>query len=380
MKLIINNPVKFCTALSEMAVAISPKSVVPELSCIRITVEDDIRLFGTTGHISLSKIIKPDSDVVVSEPGDVLVDYSLFNSAVSSIRSKLEVRTTKSSLIVQSIENKKIRRQIPQANVENHPREVKISADPVEVDSAMLRASIQRVRFAMIQEGSRPELNGIYLGEYSMGGDGVRLASFKTGIGMDVTVPAEALDPLIAILPTSGKVSVAADSWISVTRDDGTVLRFSKSTEFPAVVGKMRDQFLQKDFSTRIVASTALIRSVLSPMLVYADRATAYGINYAKMQYSGDCVDVSIDVPDMGTFEDILPVEEISGEEFTILFHPRSLIDILNICSGKSVTIRVFSNSDPLVITDSDASEWVVLQSLINTRETVQEKEDGDDF
>ena len=284
-------------------------------------------------------------------------------------------------MIVQSTENEKVRIQVRLADLTRLPEIPSIRGTPTILDPAKVKHAISSVLFAVIKEGSRPELNGVYLSEIAMCGDGIRLASSLLGMAQSVTVPSHAIEPLLSILSGSDLQMTVGDSWVQV-RAGTDVLKFSKfRQEFPTVAGELRNKFLSKKPAAIFMIKTKLAEAIIHPLSLFSSNAELVGIRHSVLNFDGKTVYVSVQAPNMGEFENILPTESVLGGPISFLFSASSFGEILANYPGDVMEMRVFSETEPFIVTDSD-EDWVVIQGVMGTAATAAkvEEEEEDDF
>lgn len=215
----------------------------------------------------------------------------------------------------------------------------------VAVDAARLRAMLARTSFAMSQDESRPFLNGLYLlvrnGELRLvATDGHRLALARTVVEADAEmsgiVPRKAVLEIGRVLSGSEEATLAVRENQFFLRTPGFALA-SKLVEgtFPSY-----EQVLPKSHPRRVTLEREALMSALRRVSVVADDRT----RPIRLTVTPAAVRLSASSQELGEAEEVLPAE-CGGEELTIGFNTRYILDALAPMEGERVVIEL---KDPL--------------------------------
>lgn len=374
MRIVSESSLYLTEPLNPVGVAVNPKPVVPEFSCVLLYTEGSkLWYFATNGHMSYRKPVVAELDI--QQAGSALVNFSLLQASLQSVMGKVSLHTTDRNLVIQSLNDKRIFRRLPLANKDNLPNIPKPSGESFVIPASTLRAAADQVAFAAIKEGSRPELYGMHIGNQAICGDGTRVAAYNLGISGTVTIPMEPVMALSTILPSSGDVEVSLGSWVRFVMEDGSELQFIKmQVDFPDAAKLLLDTFSKKSYRSKIVVEAKQLHRVFSAAAAYTEKAANLGISFVKAVGDGEDVTVSISVPDLGTFEDVLDCE-YEGDVFEILLAPSAIIDIANRAKEK-VELKIFSTLEPILARDVNDENWSVVQSVMATKAMHQEEEE----
>jgi DNA polymerase-3 subunit beta len=220
----------------------------------------------------------------------------------------------------------------------------------VPVDGARLRAMLTRTAFAMSQDESRPFLNGIFLTLKQrdlrfVATDGHRLALTKTevdsGEEMSGIVPRKAVQELGRVLGGADQVALAVRDSQFFLRTQGFELG-SKLVEgaFPAY-----EQVLPKAHPRRLVVERELLIAGLRRVSVVADDRTK------PVQLVAGATGLRLKAlsQELGEAEEELPAE-FGGEDLTIGFNARYLLEALAPMEGERVVIELKDALSPGVL------------------------------
>ena len=220
----------------------------------------------------------------------------------------------------------------------------------VAVDGARLRAMLTRTAFAMSQDESRPFLNGIFLTLKQrdlrfVATDGHRLALTKTevdtGEEMSGIVPRKAVQELGRVLGGADQVAVAVRENQFFARTQGFELA-SKLVEgaFPAY-----EQVLPKAHPRRLVVEREQLIAGLRRVSVVADDRT----KPVQLVAAARGLKLKALSQELGEAEEELPAE-FGGEDLTIGFNARYLLEALAPMEGERVVIELKDALSPGVV------------------------------
>jgi DNA polymerase-3 subunit beta len=215
----------------------------------------------------------------------------------------------------------------------------------VAIDAARLRGMLARTSYAMSQDESRPFLNGVYLvvrkGEMRLvATDGHRLALARTAVEADADmsgiVPRKAVLEIGRVLGASEEASLAVRESQFLLRTGGFALA-SKLVEgtFPSY-----EQVLPKSHPRRLLVERELLIAALRRVSVVAEDRT----RPIRLTLAPGGLRLSASSQELGEAEEVLPAE-CPGEELTIGFNARYILDALGPMEGERVAVEL---KDPL--------------------------------
>ncbi len=225
------------------------------------------------------------------------------------------------------------------------PIEVGSADDWLPVDGPRLRAMVTRTSYAMSQDESRPFLNGLYLVVRKrelrlVATDGHRLALSRVELDTDVEmsgiVPRKAVHEMGRVLGGSDGAALAVRENQFFLRTPGFVL-VSKLVEgqFPNY-----EQVLPKAHPRRLVVGREpLIAGVRRVSVVAEDRTRP-----VRLTAGSGRLRLSASSQELGEAEEVLTAD-FAGEELTIGFNARYLLDALAPMEGEHVVVDL---KDPL--------------------------------
>lgn len=374
MNITLQDTAELIVSLETMTFAVNQRPVVPELRCVRLLVEGDrIRLFSTTGHLSYETAVELKGSVKDAKP--VLVDHALLLAALNTMQGAVEMYSTDNNLIIRQESNHKVRSQIRLAILENHPVDLKVVGSTFTVPTKTVVTLVDSLQFAIIREGSRPELAGILFGPTAMSGDGTRLVGYLVPtLEEAVTIPTHALLPLRTLSQSGGDIELTiGERWIRADFENGDVLKFSRlAKEFPEAAQTALETYKARDPLAWFSIKSAPALRILSALNTYSELASRQGISYCTMTREHDKIYVAVDAPTAGSFQNELQPISMGGGDFIILFSSQAMLDILT-NAGEVIVVKVFSDHEPMLIKNEADENWAMIQGIMAKSEMGEE-------
>jgi DNA polymerase-3 subunit beta len=211
----------------------------------------------------------------------------------------------------------------------------------VPVDGGRLRGMVGRTSYAMSQDESRPFLNGVYLVLRSrdlrvVATDGHRLALARAEVESDAElagiVPRKAVQEMSRVLAGTDEAALTVSESQFFLRTPGLVL-VSKLIEgqFPSY-----EQVLPKAHPRRLVVEREPLIASLRRVSVVADDRT----RPVRLTAAPGTLRLSAQSQELGEAEEAVPAE-FGGEELTIGFNARYLLEALAPMDGERVVVEL---------------------------------------
>jgi len=237
-------------------------------------------------------------------------------------------------------------------------------AAPLQLPAADLIRGLKATLFASSSDESKQLLTGVHLTIGSAttfaATDGHRLAVLKItrggGADTELTVPARSLRELERMVAATGveAVSIAAASGQILFRC-GDRLLTSRSLDgaYPNY-----GQLIPATFNRSIVVDRKALQGALERVAVLADQHN----NVVKLKADPERGELLItaDAQDVGSGAEQLAAE-VSGEEVTIAFNVRYVLDGLKAMSTEEVAIKANAATTPVVISGDPGYTYLVM-------------------
>jgi DNA polymerase-3 subunit beta len=344
----------FLRALQLVQNIVEPRQTLPILGNVLIeTQEGGLRVSATDLEVG-ARIAVP---ATVTQPGAITLAARKLVELVRELPAQPITLKVQESGWVQLLCGPAAFRLVGLPAEEYPPLEVGDVEGAVSLDGGRLRAMLGRTSYAMSQDESRPFLNGLYLvikkGEFRLvATDGHRLAlawvPVESPADMAGIVPRKAVQEMGRVLTGSDEAALAVRDNQFVLRTPGFVLT-SKLIEgtFPSY-----EQVLPRSHPRRLTVEREPLIAALRRVSVVADDRT----RPVRLTVSSAALRLSASSQELGEAEEVLPAEA-AGDELTIGFNARYILDALGPMEGDRVVVELKDALSPGVfksVTDQE--------------------------
>lgn len=357
MKLSVNTN-QFSKALAMVATIADRRSTMPILSFVLLDFSGStVSMTATDLEISQTSICDADID----EPGQIAVNAKTLLDIVKSMphNSVIDIKMGKSQLLVSC---GKSRFRIATMPAEKFPEIPKDSGIEFSIEASILNGMISRTAFAMSIDQNRMMLNGVNFkaedGFLSMAAtDTHRVGTTKTDIDPDID-DFDIIIPFKAIGELKKTISAMKESTVDIIIGAGFLTMSSPGQKIitKLVQGQFPDlrRIMPKYNQIKIeVDRVELVKSV--KMMLVLTNQNLKGI---KIEFVNNRLTVSVANPDNDQGESEFDIE-YTGENMTIGFSGKYLLDTLTAMVGKDVLIELKNDESPVLLTDPNDSESV---------------------
>ena len=220
--------------------------------------------------------------------------------------------------------------------------------DFTDIDATALREMIDRVLFSVSNDETRFHLNGVLFESDGstarmVSTDGHRLSKVERKLAgaptltSGIIIPKKGVVELKKVLDTADKSSLAVKSPYIFVRGDRIILAVKLiDSQFPPY-----EQVIPKDHSKEVVLDRQLLLSALkrAQLMSSETRGVKFSVGASKLV-------ISSDNPDIGEVREELDAD-YSGEEVSIGFNPRYVIELITQMSTDQVTLELNGELDP---------------------------------
>ncbi len=299
----------------------------------------------------------------IEEEGELVVPAKLFSELVSSLPAgNVSLEVTKNTL---KIETKGINTEIVGQSAEDFPVIPRAGKRQLNLKSGEFRQKMDRVCVSAAKDDARPVLTGVL---WEMGSDKIILAAtdgYRLGV--------DSLTMTKSILEKETKLILPARSLqevskvLSETGEDVFGMEFEKENQQVIfTVGEIEvtsrliagefppyQQIMPNTYTTKVVfGKTDLLDAVKRASLFARDSA-----NIVKMSIEKGMLMVRAESSQLGS--NLTEIEaEIEGEELTVSFNARYLLDYLNVCSTEKVIWETEGELKPSVFVSEGDVSW----------------------
>ena len=344
--------------------AVSNRTTLPILECILLTTNEK-GFIMTASDLEIGIRTAP-IEAEVSELGEVAIEARIFNDIVRRVNGEFVTIETDENYAVSILSGTSEFRIMGQSG-EDFPSLPEVEQEKsYSMDQNKLRDMIRQTIFSIAQDGSKPVLTG-ELFELKQGAvnlvsvDGYRISFRKNHLlhnseETEVVVPGKTLAELNKIL--SAEEDATLSMYVTdkhILFDLGTAVMVSRLIEGEFI---RYAQSFSEDYKTKVIVDKhELIQALERASLVSRDnRKTPVRI---KIHPQG--LDITAK-SDMGTSHENVAAE-MEGEDLSIAFNPRYLIEALRSIEEDSVKIHFMASLSPCTIlpVEGDSFKYLIL-------------------
>jgi DNA polymerase III subunit beta len=241
--------------------------------------------------------------------------------------------------------------------------------DVVHLSVDLLIEGLRGALFAASADETKQVLTGVHV---SLTGDGLELAATdghrlavvqalneseaeenpkgqpeKSGVELDVTIPAKALrelERMLDVKQTGNAVALHCDrSQVVFEWAEQQLTSRLLEGQYPNY-----RQLIPRQFSRQLTIERKLLLAALERIAVFADQKN----NIVKMSLdnANQELTLSVDAQDVGSGKEVIPAQ-ISGEDLDVAFNVRYLMDGLKVLNTSEVQMQLNTATSPAILT-----------------------------
>ena len=364
MKFTINRPA-FINQLNNVLRAISSKTTIPILTCLKMVVTDhSVILTGSDADITIeSTLDASDSSygLSIEEPGAIVLPARFFNEVIKKLPDKQATIEVFNGLQVR-ITSGTAEFTINGQDANNYPHLPEVeSENTVELASDMLREVIDQTRIAVSKQESRPILTGIHVTLNNgiltaVATDSHRLAQRK------VELPETADRDFDIVLPGASMTELAK---MIADEKDGVKMQITENQAL-FIFGNTHfySRLLEGNYpeTSRLIpeSSDTRLEITASDLLASIERASLLSHesrnNVVKLSVNPEnkIATVSGTSADVGNVEEEINADQIVGNPLEISFNPDYMRDALKSFGQTKILISFTTALRPFTLVPTE--------------------------
>ncbi|UQS82963.1 DNA polymerase III subunit beta [Bombilactobacillus thymidiniphilus] len=367
MKFTINRN-QFIKKISNVQRAISTKTTIPILTGIKLELsQEGLTITGSDVDISIQTFISvsdADNELHIENTGAIVLPARFFNEIIKKLPGEqftLNVVENNQTII----KSGKTEFTINGLDANSYPRLPEVeSNEKLSISAEMLRQLVDETVFSASKQENRPILTGLHLkisAEKLLGvaTDSHRLAQRIVKVNnqsdndYDIVVPARSLKELEHCLIEDNSEIKISISENQILFEFQNTLFYSRLLEgnYPGT-----DRLIPTSSDTQLTFDAkSLLQSVeRASLLSHASRNNvvrlAIDVNASKVTLYGNS-------PEVGTVEENLTTEALSGADLEISFNPDYLKEALQAFGDTKIEVEFTSALHPFTLKPSDNKE-----------------------
>lgn len=353
--------------LNVVSKAVNPRNPLPILSNILIkTDQGRIKLVASDLQITISTWI----GAKIDKTGEITIPAKILNEFVSQITDeKIEATLNESKL---NIVTDKLNAFFNGTISDEFPVLEKIDKEhEFSVDSAVLLDSLDKVHVAVGSDENRAVLTGILFTIENdiltlVGLDGFRLSEYKIKLDkkhdkkVQFIVPAKSLYELVKSISSNyEKINISINTKnniISLKVDD-------IEAQIRLIAGEYPDykSIMPQDYSTIVVVDRIDLTNAIKVVSLFSK-----DLGYStKFEITENNLEIKSQPNEIGDNKANIKVET-TGDDITICFNARYLLEYLSNMKEDKITIKVIESTKPGLFLAEEKSEYLYLVMPIN--------------
>lgn len=363
----------FYNYLQLVSKAISSNSPLPALSGIKIDVEKNkIILTGSDAEISIKKELDnekyDDLNLVVIEEGSIVIESRYLLEIVRKIDSnEISFELIDGSFI--KIVGKATEYKINGMRSTEYPSiDFNKPSKSFEIDSDVLLKIINQTTFATSDKEIRPVLTGVNFNIKNnvlecVATDSYRLAKkvvdIDTDLNINVTIPAKSLNEVAKSIFSDGKITISLNDKKAQFYIDGTLVQTRLiDGSYPETNRLLPNEFV----NVMIVESRDLISAIDRAVFIKNE-----GVSIVKLTLSQEEVVISSKSQEVGSIQEVLNVESLTGKDFSISFSGNYMLDAIRYLQASKIRISFSGDMKPFIIDNPEDSSIIQLVLPVRT-------------
>ncbi|NVY96603.1 DNA polymerase III subunit beta [Lactobacillus sp. DCY120] len=359
---------QFSHQISNVQRVVSTKSTIPILTGIKLDLrEEGLTVTGSNVDISVQTFIDQqdaDNELQIESAGAIVLPARFFNEIIKKLPDSdftLEVLDNRQAIISSGISEFKING----LDANNYPHLPEVDgSNQLQISSAILQQLVTETVFSASTQENRPILTGLHLKIsadqlLAVATDSHRLAQRQVAVknasqnDYDLVIPAKSLAELVRCFNDTDTELTIAISENQVLFKFAQTLFYSRLLEgnYPAT-----DRLIPDHSTTQLTFDAkALLASVeRASLLSHASRN-----NVVKMTIKAEPAQVTLygNSPEIGTVEENVQTQAVTGEDLEISFNPDYLKDALRAFGETKIQMEFTSALHPFTLKPEPATE-----------------------
>jgi DNA polymerase III subunit beta len=361
--------------LSLVSRAVSSRPTHPVLANVLVVVDEQTQQVKLSAF-DLSLGIQTSFPASVETGGRLTLPAKLLNDIVSRLPDgelALSTEADEDAYLVTLLSSGSGRYQVRGMAADEFPELPAVEdGDALQLGAEALMEGLKGALFAASSDETKQVLTGVHLSTQDEGmefaaTDGHRLAvvSAEEGGdgGLDVTIPAKALQELTKMLSAQGEDSV------SVRYDQAQVVFEWTDQRLTSrlLEGQYPNyrQLLPRSFARQMTVERRALSLALERIAVLADQRN----NIVKMSLDAgkQSVELAVEAQDVGSGHETVPAQ-ISGDDLEIAFNVKYLMDGLKAISTQDVQLQFNTATSPAILSPVGGSKLTYLVMPVQVR------------
>jgi len=351
---------RLLSAISQVQGAVSPKTTLPILANVALTVEGK-NLSLTTTDLDIG--IRYTIPVEVTESGTTTLPARRLFSIIRELPDG-EVQMEVNAAHLAKITCNSVNFKVVGLGADEFPKLPEFpEKGAVEIPQILLKEMISKTSYAASRDESRYVLNGLYMLMKSnkcliVATDGRRLAYIEKavdlpkGVESEVIIPSKTVNELEKILTEEGTVGVVlAKNQVLFQLPNCRLVSRLIEGHFPNY-----KQVIPKGLDQRVSLNREeFMAAIRRSNLITSDRSSSIKLNFAPNNLV-----ITANTPEIGESRESLDIP-YKGKEVEIAFNPNFILDVLKNLSDPEILLELGDGTSPGIIRSGAEFLYVIM-------------------
>jgi DNA polymerase-3 subunit beta len=368
----------FLEHLNTVQRAVSSKTTIPILKGVKLELTaEKMILTGSDSDISIQTIIKKDDEtaqLLIEDPGAIVLPARFFSEIIKKLPADTFSLAVDDNYQTQITSDRAVFKvnSLP-ADEYPHLPEVE-STEKIQLAANLLKKVIDQTVIAASMQESRPILTGVHLtlqdGELTIvATDSHRLSQRKIplnaqNLNYDIIVPGRSLNELAKMLPDESKN-------VELRISENQILCLFDQTVFYSRLfeGNYPDtaQLIPTDIKTELEVDASNFLAAVERASLLSHEGN-YNIVKLTLQPEQQVAKIFSNSPEVGTINEVLSFENLTGQDLEISFNPDYMKDALRSFGQADVKLNFTQPLRPFTLTPSeDKRDFIQLITPVRT-------------
>ncbi|GIN21942.1 MAG TPA: DNA polymerase III subunit beta [Bacillus bacterium] len=357
--------------------AVSSRTTIPILTGIKIVADSNgITFTGSDSDISIESFIPVEEDgdqlIEMKQTGSIVLNARFFGDIVRKLpMDTVEIFAEDTQHVL--IKSGKAEFNLNGFDPSEYPLLPQISEEDVfSIPGDLLKMMIKQTVFAVSTSEIRPILTGVNWqiedgNLICVATDSHRLAKKSSPIDVPGDVSYQTVIPGKSLLELS-KILDDSDHPVNIVITENQILFKTKNIHFftRRLEGNYPDtsRLIPSDYKTNITLDGKVFNDAIERASLLAREERN---NVVKLASQGEnMLEISSNTPEIGNVSEEIPIESLQGEELTISFSAKYMMEALRAIDGTDITISFTGAMRPFIIrSEEDPS---ILQLILPVR------------
>lgn len=357
--------------------AVSSRTTIPILTGIKVVADNNgITFTGSDSDISIESFIPIEEDgdqlIEMKQTGSIVLNARFFGDIVRKLPMDTVEITAEDTQHVM-IKSGKAEFNINGFDPSEYPHLPEIPEEDVfSIPSDLLKTMIRQTVFAVSTSEIRPILTGVnwQIEDGTLvcvATDSHRLASKSSPIDVPGDVSYQTVIPGKSLLELS-KILDDSDQQVNIVITENQILFKTKNIHFftRRLEGNYPDtsRLIPSDYKTNITLNGKLFNDAIDRASLLAREERNNVVKLASL--GTEMLEISSNTPEIGYVSEEIPIESLDGEELTISFSAKYMMEALRAIDGTDIKISFTGAMRPFII--RSAEDPSILQLILPVR------------